>query len=200
MLARIMHNSLPILLFTLLTAPLARAHPHVWAVYQTDVVIGADGNFKLHEAWTFDEAFSSMLLGDLRPKADIKKPLSSKEQARLKVIAFDNLARYGYFNVVRGPRGPLKFKPASGFAARLEKGKLSYTFVLEPADPQDVRKAPLDFGIWDETFYIAMQAAGDDTIAIRQSPFKCTLATREDKGTPLLYGMVFPPVTRLTCR
>ncbi|WP_169741273.1 DUF1007 family protein [Andreprevotia chitinilytica] len=179
--------------------PAANAHPHVWAQFKVSVAIDAKGAPTLQEEWTFDEGFTGMLMGDVRPKGDLKKQLNNKEVAQLKKDAFDNLANFNYFNHLRTTRGPLNANPATDFKARLQGNQLVYSFSLTIKDALDLRKEMLEVGLWDESYYVAMDPESENAIQVNAAALKCKTNTFLDKKSPIMYGMIFPAVTRIVC-
>jgi ABC-type uncharacterized transport system substrate-binding protein len=83
------------IIFCLLAAGPAGAHPHVFVDYDLTFVLDEQGLTGIEITWLFDEMFSQALLeeGDL----DHDRHFDRREIALVKKGAFDNLAKYGYF-------------------------------------------------------------------------------------------------------
>jgi ABC-type uncharacterized transport system substrate-binding protein len=124
----------------------AEAHPHVFAEARLDVVVNSDGTVKsLRHLWRFDDLFSSTVLMEFDKNADLK--LDDAELAEVSNTVHSSLAEYNYFQLV-------------------------ILFESEPNAPFALR-GKVDFGIYDPTFYTAIDFTEDDHMAVSALPAFC---------------------------
>src|SRR5579871_6984087 len=75
----------------------AKAHPHVWVTFHSELLYAADGNMLgVRHAWTFDDMFSAYALQGM-PHAK-KGQYSREELASLAQTNVDSLKEYFYNN------------------------------------------------------------------------------------------------------
>ena len=91
-----------------LAAPKARAHPHVWAKSQIEILHSGDGVFKgVRHSWTFDEMFSTFATFGLA-KQDGR--ISGDQLAALAERYVRSLKAYDYFTYARQDGRSLRFE------------------------------------------------------------------------------------------
>ncbi|WP_084534202.1 DUF1007 family protein [Paraburkholderia dilworthii] len=186
--------------FSVAAAPLA-AHPHVWITYASVARMDGSALSAVQEKWTFSQGFPVSVVGDLTgmPKSG---PLSPKYTRIFRQQAFDSLKGTGYFTHVFVDGKAAHFGEVRDFAVSIEGGRIVYTFVLPLADKVDLKRAQVQLGIWDETFFVDFQAlskSGAPIVFDATAEKTCTAQAFEDKVHAIFGGAIFPLSTRLSC-
>jgi len=166
------------------TAP-AEVHPHVFAEARLDVVLSPDHGSvaSLRHLWRFDELFSSTVLMEFDKNADL-----ALDDAELKEVAgtiFSSLADYDYFQVVTVNGKDFHMKAPSHLMAYFDNNQLIVLFESEPVTPLKLA-GKIDFGVYDPTFYTAIDFADDANMAVEGLPANCTRTViRPDPDTAI---------------
>jgi ABC-type uncharacterized transport system substrate-binding protein len=158
---------------TLLASTLpARVHPHVFAEARLDVVVNPDHTVKsLRHVWRFDELFSSTVLMEFDKNSDLKL-----DDAELKDVAdtvYKSLAVYNYFQMVTLNDKDVEMKPPAKLIANFDHDQLIIAFESEPKQPLKL-SGKVDFGVYDPSFYTAIDFVDDDKMAVENLPPTCT--------------------------
>jgi ABC-type uncharacterized transport system substrate-binding protein len=152
----------------------ASVHPHVFAEARLDVVVSPDETVKsLRHLWRFDDVFSSTVLMEFDKNSDLK--LDDSELEDVSKTVFDSLAEYNYFQLVTADGKDIKMKPPAKLMANYENDQLIILFESEPDQPLKL-SGKVDFGIYDPTFYTAIDFTEDDHMAVDSLPADCTRA------------------------
>lgn len=155
------------------TAP-ASVHPHVFAEARLDVVVSPDGSVKsLRHLWRFDDLFSSTVLVEFDKNGDLK--LDDAELQDVSQTVHVSLAEYNYFQLVTIDGKDVAMKPPPALMANYENNQLIILFESEPQAPLAL-KGKVDFGIYDPTFYTAIDFTEDENMAVKDLPASCTRA------------------------
>ena len=64
-------------------------------------------------------------------------------------------------------------KPPAALMANYENNQLIILFESEPKEPLEL-KGKVDFGIYDPTFYTAIDYTEDENMAVKDLPASCT--------------------------
>lgn len=153
------------------TAP-AVVHPHVFAEARLDVVVNPDSTVKsLRHLWRFDDLFSSTVLVEFDQNADLK--LDDTELQEVSKTVYASLADYNYFQIVTVEGKDVAMKPPAQLMANYENDQLIILFESEPKDPL-VLKGKVGFGVYDPTFYTAIDYVDDGNMAVKDMPAGCT--------------------------
>ena len=182
----------------MLTAAPAGAHPHVWIEANATLVFerGKVTAIRLH--WTFDQIFSSAVIGEYDKNKD--KSFNAAETADLRKNAFSNLKHYSYFTHLRIAGKPAEASKVAGFKASIVKGQLVYRFTLRLDDPVDPLKTPLGVTLYDKSFYVDVQFRKKNPLRlVGKGSAGCTHSIAKDKNNPIYFGLVFPRVATLRC-
>lgn len=160
---------------TLLISTLpARVHPHVFAEARLDVVVNPDQTVKsLRHLWRFDDLFSSTVLMEFDKNSDLKL-----DDAELKEVAdtvHASLAEYGYFQIVTVDGKDVEMTAPARLMANFDHDQLIILFESEPKEPLKL-SGKVDFGVYDPTFYTAIDFVEDDNMAVSGMPSTCTRA------------------------
>ncbi|MET3661922.1 DUF1007 family protein [Aquamicrobium ahrensii] len=163
----------------------ASVHPHVFAEARLDVVLGADHRTvqALRHLWRFDDLFSSTVLMEFDANADLK--LDDAELQEVANTIHASLADFNYFQLVTLDGKDVKMKPPPGIMANFENNQLIILFESEPETPITLAGDIL-LGVYDPTFYTAIDFTDDANMAVEGLPAACTrTVVRPDPDTAL---------------
>lgn len=151
----------------------ALVHPHVFAEARLDVVLNPDKSVKsLRHLWRFDDVFSSTVLMEFDKNADLK--LEDTELQEVANTVFSSLAEYDYFQLVTEDGKNVAMKPPAQLIANYEKDQLIILFESEPKEQLKLT-GKVDFGVYDPTFYTAIDFTEDENMAVAGGlPAGCT--------------------------
>ncbi|MEJ6782381.1 DUF1007 family protein [Aminobacter sp. Piv2-1] len=156
----------------LVTTLPASVHPHVFAEARLDVVLNPDNTVRsLRHLWRFDDLFSSTVLMEFDKNADLK--LDDSELAEVSKTIFESIGEYNYFQVVTQDGKDVPMKPPANLMANFEEQQLIILFEAEPKEPLQL-VGKLDFGVYDPTFYTAMDFTDDANMSVANLPATCT--------------------------
>lgn len=151
---------------------LAWAHPHVFAEARLDVVLNQDETVKsLRHVWRFDDLFSSTVLMEFDKNGDLK--LDDSELQEVSNTIFTSLAEYNYFQIVTVDGKDVAMKAPANLMANFDDQQLVVLFESEPTNTMHLA-GKVDFGIYDPTFYTAIDFLEDDNMAVDPLPATCT--------------------------
>lgn len=158
--------------FFLSTAP-ASVHPHVFAEARLDVVLDQDGTTvkSLRHLWRFDDVFSSTVVMEFDRNGDLK--LDDAELQEVSDTIYKSLAEFGYFQIVTADGKDVAMKPPAQLMANYENDQLIVLFESEPKDPLKL-SGKVDFGVYDPTFYTAIDFVEDDYMQVANLPASCS--------------------------
>lgn len=158
----------------LATAVPASVHPHVFAEARLDVIVNADGTVKsLRHLWRFDDLFSSTVLVEFDENADLK--LDDAELQKVSQTVYDSLADFNYFQIVTVNGKDVVMTPPPQLMANYENDQLIIMFESTPKQPLAL-KGKVGFGIYDPTFYTAIDFTEDENMSVKDMPTSCTRA------------------------
>jgi ABC-type uncharacterized transport system substrate-binding protein len=161
-------------LTALAAATPARVHPHVFADARLDVDVDAHGNVTaLKHVWRFDDVFSSTVLVEFDKNADLK--LDDAELQDVSNTVYESLAEYGYFQIVTLNGKDVAMQKPEALIANFENNQLIILFQSAPKEPLKLA-GKVDFGIYDPTFYTAIDFVEDDQMAVNGMPATCKRA------------------------
>lgn len=149
----------------------ASSHPHVFAEARLDVIVDPDGTVRsLRHLWRFDDLFSSTVLIEFDGNGDLK--LDDAELKEVAQTVYDSLADFNYFQMVTLDGKDVAMKPPPQLMANYENDQLIIMFEAEPQEPLSL-KGRVDFGVYDPTFYTAIEYMDDDNMAVNGLPGGC---------------------------
>ena len=149
----------------------ASVHPHVFAEARLDVTVNPDQTVKsLRHLWRFDDVFSSTVLMEFDKNSDLK--LDDTELEDVSQTIFTSLAEYNYFQLVTVDGKDVAMKPPAQLMANFENDQLIVLFESEPKSPLKLN-GKIDFGVYDPTFYTAIDFTEDDHMAVDNMPADC---------------------------
>lgn len=150
----------------------ASVHPHVFAEARLDVQLNPDNTVKsLRHLWRFDDLFSSTVLMEFDKNSDLK--LDDSELAEVSKTVFESIGEYNYFQVVTLDGKDVAMKPPAGLIADFEDQQLIILFEAEPKEPLKL-SGKIDFGVYDPTFYTAIDFTEDTNLNVASLPAICT--------------------------
>jgi ABC-type uncharacterized transport system substrate-binding protein len=157
----------------LAASPLAAAaHPHVFAEARLDVMVDPAGQVTaLRHLWRFDDLFTSTVLMEFDKNADLK--LDDAETREVSQTIFDSLAEYNYFQLVTADGKDVAMNPPKELVAEIQDNQLIVLFESTPKAPLKL-SGTVDFGVYDPTFYTAIDFTEDSHMAVQTLPASCT--------------------------
>ncbi|MER9300226.1 DUF1007 family protein [Mesorhizobium sp. M0621] len=168
----------------LASAAAANAHPHVFAEAKLDLTVGPDRTVKsLRHSWRFDDLFSSTVLMEFDKNSDLV--LDAKELDDVALTVHASLAEYNYFQMVTLNGKDVTMAPPPKFSVSYENDRLVVQFETQPKDPLALA-GKVSIGVYDPTFYTAIDFTDDDKIAVAGLPQGCSRAVvRPDPDTAI---------------
>jgi len=153
------------------TAP-ATVHPHVFAEAKLNVALAPDGQTiqSLKHHWLFDDVFSSTVIVEFDTNGD--NTLDAAELKEVSKTIFESIGEYAYFQIVTQDAKDVAMKPPADLAASFQGNQLIVQFHSEPAQPMPL-KGKIDIGIYDPTFYTAIEYLDDKDLVAANLPTGC---------------------------
>ena len=149
----------------------AMVHPHVFAEARLDVTLNPDQSVKsLRHLWRFDDLFSSTVLMEFDKNGDLT--LDDAELQEVSNTVFASLAEYNYFQIVTADGKDVSMKAPAGLMANFDNDQLIILFESEPSAPLKLA-GRLGFGVYDPTFYTAIEFVEDENMAVPDLPQSC---------------------------
>ncbi len=159
-------------MFCIAGATPAVAHPHVFAEANLEVAVDADRNVvALRHVWRFDDLFSSTVLLEFDKNADLV--LDNAELEEVGSVIHESLAEFNYFQIVTAGGKEVEMRPPDRIMANFEDNQLIILFESRPAEPLHL-DGQLDFGVYDPTFYTAIDFYEDESLVVADLPESCT--------------------------
>lgn len=153
----------------------AMAHPHVWVVSKSRVLVDSDAVAAIEQVWTFDEFYSTMAVQGLDTNNDGQ--YSKAELAELAKINMEGLKEFGYFTEGRAGEAKLAFATPTNAFLDYTGGILTLHFKLPLAAPAKV--TDFTFATYDPSFFIAFEAAKEDAVTLAGAPASCGIELRD---------------------
>jgi len=175
------------------------AHPHVWIETVATFVFDRGKVVGIKLEWTLDEFFSESLIDTFDPKK--KGRFDEKAVKELYKRDFDNLKNSDYFIHLSLAGKKLPIREVSDFSAAVVKGRVVYRFTARLPSPVDPVGTTIGLSVYDESYFVEVAFAEEDPIRFEGgADALCRCDVREDRNTPLYFGMAFPQQIRLECR
>ena len=144
----------------------ALAHPHVFADARLELTIAPDGTVQqLAHVWRFDDVFSSTVLMEF----------DKNELIDLGHVINGSIAEFKYFQTVLDDGKDVKMARPTDLAADFTDNRLLIIFTSKPEKP--LKLAPghkVSFGVYDPTFYTAIDYMNDSDLVVKGLPAGCT--------------------------
>jgi ABC-type uncharacterized transport system substrate-binding protein len=161
----------------------ASVHPHVFAEARLEVTVGPGGTVgALRHVWRFDEVFSS---GEVLLAFDANQDsnLDGDELEAAAATFHGSLAEFDYFQFMTLDGKDVKLQSPDRLMVTFEDGQMLILFESRPSVPVAL-SGKIEFGVYDPTFYIAIDFADDSQLAASGLPAGCrqsVLRPDEDK-------------------
>jgi ABC-type uncharacterized transport system substrate-binding protein len=135
----------------------ARAHPHAWIDVKVKVLFDDKHRiYGLEETWIFDPLYTAFVLeGNMRGKDKDRKP----DQAAIDGVSKENLKNikdYDYLTVVESNGVKAGYAGTRDLTGSFVKDRLRMSFTLLLDKPLDPAAAPVEYMVFDPTYYIEM--------------------------------------------
>jgi len=156
---------------TVVFAPRASAHPHVWATVRSEIVFGPGHKIiGIRQAWTFDEFYTAMAVQGLDTNGD--GVYSREELAPLAKVNVESLHEFGYFTFVHfgDDEKLLPLKPPEDYWVDYEDPVSTLHFTLPLETPLDPRARPVAVEVYDPSFFVAFGFATKDPVKMSGAP------------------------------
>lgn len=155
-----------------LAPAVAYAHPHMLADANLQVTLSPDGKSlqSLKHVWRFDDVSSSMFLVDLDLNGDMA--LDAAELKQGGKVMLQSMAEYNYFQLVTHDGKDVAMNPPVEIFPTWENNKLVVTFEATPKATQTLA-GKVDIGVYDPTFYVALDFLDDKQLTIANLPSTC---------------------------
>jgi ABC-type uncharacterized transport system substrate-binding protein len=152
----------------------ALTHPHVFAEASLEVAIAPDGTVEsLGHVWRFDDLFSSTVLLEFDRNGDLE--LDEAELQEVADVVYQSLAEFDYFQMVTADGKDVTMRAPDRLIATFENEQLVIMFQSQPAEPLKLA-GKIDLGIYDPTFYTAIDFLEDDMMMVKDLPAACSRA------------------------
>ena len=154
-------------------APAAlHAHPHVFAEASLGISVNPDTTVgTLKHLWRFDDLFSSTVLMEFDQNQDLK--LDDTELEEVASTVHQSLAEYNYFQIVTVDGKDVRMAAPDRLIATFEDNQLTILFESKPAEPLRLA-GKVAFGVYDPTFYTAIDFVEDRYMTVEMKPETCT--------------------------
>lgn len=156
----------------LFPAPAAISHPHMLAEANLQVGVAPDGRTiqKLKHVWRFDDVSSSMFLVDLDLNGDMA--LDAAELKQGGKVMLESMAEYNYFQLVTHDGKDVPMNPPVEIIPTWENNILVITMETTPKAALPL-VGKVDIGVYDPTFYVAIDFLSDDQLQVAAMPTNC---------------------------
>lgn len=150
----------------------ALAHPHVFADARLEVDVAPDGDVSvMRHVWRFDEVFSSTVMLEFDSDTDNKMEVPELEEVAS--VVTESLAEFNYFQTILVGGESIDVKPVTDMKAMFEDGQLIIFFTTQPVTPVNIKSSP-SFGVYDPTFYTAIDFPDDSQMVLEGAPSSCS--------------------------
>jgi ABC-type uncharacterized transport system substrate-binding protein len=159
---------------TLLPVAGAQAHPHVFAEARLEVSVKPDGIVEtLRHVWRFDELFSSTVLLEFDANKDLL--LDDAELEAVAGVITESISEFDYFQTIVSGGKDIAVKPVTDMKVLFGDGQMIVFFTTEPAEAVAISSSP-SFGVFDPTFYTAIEFSTENEMVLEGAPDNCTRA------------------------
>jgi ABC-type uncharacterized transport system substrate-binding protein len=152
------------------TAAPALAHPHVFAEARLEIATKDEQVKALRHVWRFDDLFSSTVIFEFDRNKDLK--LDAEELEMVGSVILESLAEFGYFQFVTANGKDIAMNPPERIVAMLEDQQLIILFESTPEEAIAL-DGNLHFGVYDPTFYTAIDFYDDANLVVADMPDNC---------------------------
>ncbi len=147
------------------------AHPHVFAEARLDVLVSGNRQVEaLRHVWRFDDLFSSTVLVEFDQNRDLT--LDPAELEEVANVVHESLADFNYFQIITADGKEVEMQPPERLMADFTDNQLLIMFETQPAEPL-ILAGEVRFGVYDPTFYTAIDFIHDEYLAVENLPADC---------------------------
>lgn len=136
-----------------ISAPTARAHPHVWIDMKSSPLFNDKGEITgLSLTWLFGDFYSAFIMEEIPKNAD-----GTPMQAALEELAkgnLANLAEYNYYTNLRIDDQTAALKPVDQYTTGILQNRLWMKFQVDLKTPVDPLGKSISYAIYDPSYYI----------------------------------------------
>ena len=142
-----------------LSANSAKAHPHVFAEANLELLSNDDGSLEeIRHVWRFDEFFSASVLIDFDANSNLK--LDPEELKEIGDVVHKSLAEFGYYTELVVDGQSVSVAPPDAIIADYVDDQLLMFFAMSPAHPLKL-EGKISVGVFDPTFYASIDFLND---------------------------------------
>ncbi|MBB4010159.1 DUF1007 family protein [Allorhizobium taibaishanense] len=186
-----------VLLFLLLPALPALAHPDIAITLRVLFDMRRGVLTGLGESWTFDAAYSRVLLDQFDRDRDGQFSAEEVTALRDKLIADLSHKRF-FTELTMDGKWATRLQPVD-FAAESHDSVVTVTFAFDLAGPLDLRGRSLDLEIKDKDYVAAFKLADTAALQLRSDGGHCRTSRRSAPDHAYFVGLVIPDHISLTC-
>jgi len=183
----------------LIAAGPAAAHPHVFIDNKVTFVFDAGKVTALRLHWVFDDIFSDDLLNQF--DADGDGTFDKLESRAVGEGTLPNLKLFHYFTYIWVDGKQLdEIAPADFVASADDKRIVTFEMKVPLPQPVDPRTQAVATEIYDREFYVEIDLAQKDPVALENADgVPCGASVRDDHENAYFGGFVFPQEIALQC-
>ena len=162
---------LTIFIAAALGASPALSHPHVFAEAKMTLVLTPTGTVdKIKHHWVFDDLFSSTVLVEFDKNEDLKLDASELKEVQNTIV--DSIGDYNYFQTISNNGADIKMARPPNLTASMDGTTLVIDFDSAPEKILPLH-GKVSFGIFDPTFYTAIDYVEDSDMSSSPLPDGC---------------------------
>lgn len=136
-------------------APRAAAHPHAWIDVRIKVLFDKQKRiYALEETWIFDPLYTAFSLEGV--KRDKNGAPDQKVLDALMQVNMNNVKAFDYMTQVVSDGAKSKFSGVRDVKSSEKNKRLLLTFTLLLDKPVNATKGPVEYAVFDPTYYIEM--------------------------------------------
>ena len=138
-----------------------------------EIVVKDDLVTALRHVWRFDDIFSATVITEFDKNGD--NTLDAGELEEVGTVIRQSTAEYDFFQAVTVNGRPAPMAPPPVIATDLQDGRLLVFFESRAMPPLPLT-GTLSFGVFDPTFYTAIDFQNDSDMVAEGLPGKCSRA------------------------
>ena len=167
----------------------AEAHPHAWIDVKVKVLFDKQNRiYALEETWIFDPLYTAFSLEGVKRGKD-----GAPDQQALDALMhvnMNNVKEYDYMTEVVSNGVKSKFSGVRDIKSSEKNKRLQLTFTLLLETPVDTSKGPVEYAVFDPTYYIEMlHAEGGGAIVLSGADASCKHRLIPPNPTPDAIGL-----------
>jgi ABC-type uncharacterized transport system substrate-binding protein len=185
-------------LSALIAAGPAAAHPHVFIDNKVTFVFEAGKVTALRLNWVFDDLFSGDLLSQF--DSDEDGAFDEFEGKDVGVTTLPNLKTFHYFTYIWVDGKQLDPIDPADFVASVDDRIVTFQMKVPLPQPVDPRTQALAVEIYDVEFFVEVDLAQNDPVALENADgVPCGAMMRDDTENAYFGGVIIPQEITLQC-